>query len=363
MSPIGLMTPIEAALDLARWAPSGDNTQPWRFEILDSQRCVIHGFDTRAHCVYDLDGHASHLAHGALLETLAIAATTLGCRADIAPREGCPDTHPLYDVKLIADAAVTPDPLAAHIVTRTVQRRPMSARPLTAEEKAALEAAVAPDYRVHWIEGWAPKLRMARFLSANGKLRLTLPEAYPTHRDVIEWGATTSEDRIPDRAIGLDPLTLKLMRWVMASWNRVDIFNRWLMGTIAPRIQLDFVPALACGAHALLLADRAPAGIQDYVAAGRVLQRFWLTADRLGLRLQPEMTPLIFSRYVRAGLGFTQTRACQALAASVAGRLEAATGAATARQAVFLARLGHAAAPPGRSLRRSWQALVVRDTP
>ena len=22
-------------LDLARWAPSGDNTQPWRFEIVD----------------------------------------------------------------------------------------------------------------------------------------------------------------------------------------------------------------------------------------------------------------------------------------------------------------------------------------
>jgi nitroreductase len=23
----------EQILDLARWAPSGDNTQPWRFEI------------------------------------------------------------------------------------------------------------------------------------------------------------------------------------------------------------------------------------------------------------------------------------------------------------------------------------------
>ena len=25
-------------LELGRWAPSGDNTQPWRFEIVDDER-------------------------------------------------------------------------------------------------------------------------------------------------------------------------------------------------------------------------------------------------------------------------------------------------------------------------------------
>ena len=59
---------LEAILDLARWAPSGDNTQPWRFEIKDARRLVVHGFDTRAHCVYDLDGHPSQISLGALLE-------------------------------------------------------------------------------------------------------------------------------------------------------------------------------------------------------------------------------------------------------------------------------------------------------
>jgi len=62
-------------LDLARWAPSGDNTQPWRFEIVSDKHLAIHGNDTRDWCVYDFNGHASHMAHGALLETLRIAAT------------------------------------------------------------------------------------------------------------------------------------------------------------------------------------------------------------------------------------------------------------------------------------------------
>ncbi|HWW68783.1 MAG TPA: nitroreductase family protein, partial [Duganella sp.] len=69
---------LEQILELARWAPSGDNTQPWRFEILDARRLIVHGHDTRDHCVYDLDGHPSQISLGALLETMAIAASTFG---------------------------------------------------------------------------------------------------------------------------------------------------------------------------------------------------------------------------------------------------------------------------------------------
>ena len=69
---------ILAVLELARWAPSGDNAQPWRFEIVDDATLIVHGFDTRAHCVYDLDGRASQIAQGALLETIRIAATGQG---------------------------------------------------------------------------------------------------------------------------------------------------------------------------------------------------------------------------------------------------------------------------------------------
>jgi len=64
----------EQILDLARWAPSGDNTQPWRFAIRAERHVVVRGFDTRAHCVYDLDGRVSQMAFGALLETLRRAA-------------------------------------------------------------------------------------------------------------------------------------------------------------------------------------------------------------------------------------------------------------------------------------------------
>lgn len=351
--------PIDEILDLARWAPSGDNTQPWRFEVVDDHRACVHAFDTRTHCVYDLDGHGSHLALGALLETIVIAATTQGCRAEFARRPDSPDEEPLFDVVLEPRPDIAADPLAQAIKTRAVQRRPLSTRRLDAAEKQALEAAVGPGYRVLWLETAGQKWVAARLLFANSKLRLTMREAYEVHRRIIEWNARFSTDRIPDRALGLDPLTLKLMRWVMGSWQRVRFFNTYLAGTLAPRIQLDLVPALACGAHFVLVAARPATTLIDYVEAGRRLQRFWLTAECLGLKLQPELTPLIFARYLREGRRFTAQAEVLAAAAPVAEQLRALL-AGNLENAVFMGRIGAGRDATSRSLRKPLADLQAR---
>jgi len=347
-------------LDLARWAPSGDNTQPWRFEVLADEHVLIHGFDTRDHVVYDLDGHASQLAVGALLETLAIAASTQARRVDIARRADTPDTHLLFDVRFTRDTALVVDPLAEYIEKRVVQRRPMSTRPLAAAQKTALEAALPAGYQVTWFEGLAQRWRLARFMYANAKLRLTIPEAYQVHKTVIEWGARYSEDKIPEQAVGIDPLTARLMRWVMASWQRVEFFNTWLMGTLAPRLQLDLLPGLFCAAHLALRAPAPPRGVDDYVAAGRAMQRFWLTASAQGLFLQPEMTPVIFCRYHRRATRFTETKPALGMAGVLDQRLRGMLGSQDRETLFFMGRLGRGPAPAARSTRLSVDRLLHR---
>jgi sulfur-carrier protein adenylyltransferase/sulfurtransferase len=351
-------TVMEQILDLARWAPSGDNSQPWRFEIVNEAHVVIHGFDTRDHCVYDLDGRPSQIALGAMLETVSIAASRHGLRTMMQRRMGLPETTPTFDIFFESDLHLQADPLIPFIVKRSVQRRPMRTRPLTSEEKQALEAAVGDAYRIIWIEGFGNKWRMARLMFANAKLRLTIPEAYEVHRTIIEWNARFSEDRVPDQALGLDPLTLRLMHWVMQSWKRVAFFNTFLAGTWAPRIQMDLIPGLACAAHFSLLAHKAPETIDDYVAAGRKVQRLWLTATSLGLQLQPEMTPLIFGRYTREERRFSRSASAWSQAQQLAGHLKKVLENDTS-QAVFLGRLGHGASPWARSLRMSAKRLAT----
>ena len=350
--------PIADILEFARWAPSGDNTQPWRFEVIDERHLIVHAFDTRDHCVYDLDGHPSQIALGALLETLAIAASAHGLRAEFSRRPDSPDTHPEHSVELIPDSQLPPDPLLLHIKHRSVQRRPMRITPLTEAQKQALQIAVGKSYAVRWFEGGSQRWQLAKLMYDNAKLRLTLPEAYTVHRDIIEWQARYSEDKVPDQALGLDKMTLKLMRWVMASWQRVDFFNAYLAGHLVPRIEMDLLPGLFCAAHFALLAHKAPETIDDYVAVGRAVQRFWLTATSLGLQLQPEMTPLIFGRYVREGRVFSRQPGAMETAANLGGRLSRLLQDDAMGQAVFLGRIGNGRAAASRSLRLSVGRLI-----
>lgn len=349
-------------LDLARWAPSGDNTQPWRFEIVDAQSLVVHGFDTREHCVYDLDGRPSQISLGALLETMAIAATAHGLQMHTSRRTDCLETKPTFEVRFAPDSAIQPSPLIEAITRRSVQRRPMSTRPLSAQHKAALEAAVGGGFSLRWFEGWRSRMHIARLMSRNAKLRLTMPEAYQVHRDIIQWNARFSEDRVPDQALGVDPMTARLMQCVMRSWQRVEFFNTYLAGTLVPRIQMDLIPGLLCAAHLVIKARRKPTGIDDFVAAGRAVQRLWLTATQLGLVQQPEMTPLIFSSYVRNQTPFTSVAGLQLQARA----LEAATRSLIgpdADHAVWMGRVGAGPVPSSRSTRRPLQALMHNEPP
>lgn len=346
-------------LDLARWAPSGDNTQPWRFEIMGDDRVAVHGHDTRADCVYDFAGRASHLAHGALLETLRIAASRFGLAMNWSLREPVSDRAPVYELVFTADAAVSVDPLQAFIESRTVQRRAMRTTPLSDADRGALQAAVGPAYALSFLASLGDRLAVARLLWDNAYLRLTCPEAFEVHRAVIEWRARYSKDRIPEEAVGVDPATARLMQWVMRKWSRVEFFNRYLLGTVAPRVQLDVLPALACAAHVLMRPRRPMNDLAGHVEAGQALQRLWLTASARGLLLQPEMTPVIFRWYVRSGTSISARPSIDAGARRLATRFERMVGAGGDDAFAFFCRVGRSAPPRSRSLRKDLDELMV----
>ncbi len=351
------LSPLQRILDSSRWAPSGDNTQPWRFEVVDDNRFVIHAHDTRDWCVYDLDGRASQTAVGALLETISIAASAEKRTAHFNLRSDSPETKPIIEATLREAPEAETNPLYEFIKGRVTQRRPFTPKRLNFRQKQQLEAAVSKDFEIIWIEGWPAKWRMAKLLFKNAHIRLTIPEAYRVHSRIIEWDAQYSEDRIPDQAVGLDPVALKLMRWAMESWQRVKMLNRYFAGTWMPRIQLDLIPALLCGAHFVIVKKRPLENISDYFEGGGALQRLWLTSTKLGLQFQPEMTPLIFSRFIANGTNFTENAIAVRGAETLRTKLDEMIGKNHIGNAVFMGRIGIGTGPKSRSLRRALEDL------
>lgn len=351
---------VERILDLARWAPSGDNDQPWKFEIVDDHHVVIHGNDTRDWCVYDLDGTSSQIAIGALLETLAIAASAEGFRVEPTLRADSQETAPVIDVHLVADDSIAQSALYPYIKARVTQRKPFSKTALSATQKTALQQVVGDGYQVIFLEGKEKLGRMARLLFHNAHIRLTTPEAYEVHRRNIEWGVQFSEHHLPEHAIGLDFPTRKIMRWALGSWSRVKFLNRFFAGTWLPRLQMDWKASRNCAAHFLIVADEPLQTIQDYLDGGAAVQRFWLEATRQGLQFQPEMTPVIFSRYVSQSRTFTSVDSEQALAGKLATDLAVLVpDAANPLQRVYMGRIGFGDTPQSRSIRPPLESLLI----
>lgn len=362
--PLSIDRRVFEILDLARWAPSGDNTQPWRFEPTGRFSLRVNGFDTREHCVYDLDGRPSRLSIGAMLETLRIAASLFGMWAEVRRDRSAPEAAPVFDVHLVPDPAASPHPLAGFIKSRSVQRRPLSTRPLSASEKHALETAVGAGFRVHWYEAPAVRSRFARLMFRSAGIRLSIEEAYRVHASVIEWSARESLDRIPDAAVGLDPISLVAMRWAMKSWPRTRFVSRYLGGTLPPRLQLDLLPAIFCAGHVIIAAENDSSGLDARLdadfEAGAAIQRFWLTVESLGLLHQPELTPLVFSRYAAEGRRFTRDDAAQREAMRVRDALAGLIGEDLLRRAVWVGRVGAGRRARARSLRLPLEALMVK---
>src|SRR5574343_688653 len=350
---------IVRILERARWAPSGDNTQPWRFQIVAEDKVIVHGNDTRDEILYDFDGHASHMAHGALLETMRIAASVEGLAMTWRAQADDECRRIQYAVCFERVPGVAPDPFASYIEVRTVQRRPMRLAKLSETQRQGLIEAVGAQCRLQFFESFQERKKIAALLWDNAYIRLSCPEAFSVHKSIIEWGACFSKDRIPERAVGVDPATAKLMRWVMHSWGRVQFFNRYLMGTIAPRIQLDYIPGLFCAAHLLIRPNEAPQSLEDWARLGMAMQRVWLTATRYGLHIQPEMTPVIFRWYVQSNKEFSANAELAKRAAKISADFEALAQATKVQPFGFFCRVGNSSIPPSRSIRLDLTQLFV----
>ncbi|MCB1957109.1 MAG: hypothetical protein KDG55_15625 [Rhodocyclaceae bacterium] len=135
--------------------------------------------------------------------------------------------------------------------------------------------------------------------------------------------------------------------------------NRFLMGTIAPRIQLDLIPAIACAAHVMLRPVREPKELTDYVRLGGAMQRIWLTVAAEYLYLQPEMTPVIFRWYAREAISFSSRADLAKAAAHLADEFEALAGVDDSTPIGFFCRVGASSRPDARSVRKSVGELLL----
>jgi molybdopterin/thiamine biosynthesis adenylyltransferase/nitroreductase len=330
---------MEEIIDCARWAPSGDNAQPWRFEILDEDTVIVRIANDSARNVYEYrDAEPTLISAGILLETMRLVATRFHRRMSWR-YSGSEGSDYRIEVRLVPDDGIEPEPLAAYVTSRSVNRRPYRVASLKAEDKRALEAALNGRLSIQWHESAGARWRIARLNGRATDIRLRIPEAFSVHQRIIDWQRNLSPTGIPAGAVGLDAMTLRIMKWAMGGWSRTKLLNR-TAGTSAAVFQMDYLPGLCCAAYFTMAMKRGPVSletrVQKLLETGEAIQRFWLTATRLGLAMQPCLATLAFSHYGRTAAPFT-TQAAQRRAAA---KLAVAADKLLGGEVVFMGRLG-----------------------
>ena len=356
--PVYPVTVMEEIVNVARWAPSGDNSQPWRFRILadDELAVSIHMSDS----IYEYrGGEPTLISSGMLLASLGIAASAFGRAMEWRHlgREG--DVHRI-DCFFRPSDSIKVDDLYSFIPLRSVDRRPYRTTRLTEAEKAALSASLGDALEVVWLEGEDQRFKLAQINAASTNIRLRIPETFEVHRRIIDWQRRLSPLGIPAGALGLDKMTLRIMRWAMASWERMNRLNR-TAGTIGAALQMDYLPGYFSAGY-FVVRPKAPASnrVLELLNAGERLQRFWLLATKLGLAVQPTLAPLAFAHLGRTGAPFTADLAMRGAATRLASQLDNLIG-SSAENLIFAGRIGHSRPRgPVRSTRLPLSALVEK---
>ncbi len=353
-----MLSNIQKILDKARWAPSGDNEQPWRIQITSSDSCDVtvgYFLDTPFH----LKRIPDQIALGSLLETFHIAASDLGFQVQCNVKERT-DAAPIYQLSVVAAPDVSRDPLADFIEKRAVNRFPYSRKSLSEDQKQQVQKNLPSGYTMIWFEE-NRRMDFANLVFQAGVIRYALPEMFAVHSKIVDWQKDLSPDKVPSKAMGVPLVFLPLIKWLLAKPEHMEGYNRFFKGDVSTALQLEFLPSILSAAGIAIIADKAPVTPQDWVQAGRAIQRFWLTAASLGLSHQPAFTPLIFSKYVDQGsplslveaINIKNKKLCHDLAVLLGGD-------AQKHRAIWMGRVGFAKPVTSRSVRLSLEDLLHR---
>jgi hypothetical protein len=127
---------------------------------------------------------------------------------------------------------------------------------------------------------------------------------------------------------------------------------------------MDFLPGIFSAAYFAFryrqLSTAPLERISQLLRAGQAVQRFWLTASRRGLVLQPCLATLAFAHYGRSDEPFTVSLRERRKAAALARRVAKDLG--NPQSLFFLGRIGYPAAKlESRSLRVPLAQLIQGD--
>lgn len=345
-----MSTSLATLVAAAVRAPSGDNTQPWRFRLDEAAGRVTFLLDeTRDPSNWNAGQRMARIAVGAALENLVREAVRRG--GTVVEEAAAPPALAAVRVSL-PDRAAPDDP---GIRARVTNRRRYDGRPVSAALLAELAAATPPDRGVttHWITGRERLRELGVLLGRADVAMFNAPEMFEALVRNVRFEAPALAE--VDEGLSLGSLELSAAERVL--FPLIPRLPHGLLRATGTFRRLgDRSRTYLAGSSGLCFVVAPDGTPETDLVVGRATERAWLGLTEKGLAAQPMMSLLGLEGVFEFG------RDVDGLSRSVyialRDGLRAAVPEIAGRRPAFMMRFGYASAPTARVGRLPVAAVV-----
>lgn len=340
ISPMHNLTLIEKIIDLARWAPSGDNSQPWRFKLISEDKFLIIIENHFKKDIYDFDGKPSLVSAGCLIESTQLAANKFGHAISWRIVEQQEVLHIEIELKksiINEDSLQLVDFLEHRTVDRSYYQKTIPSLQLFDRMGAELDDG----FIIHTV---TEKEKMKQIIKMNmlgTQVRLVLKETHLVHQHVIQWDKTQTDFGIPYTATGLSKPTTALMKLMFNHWSLMYFFNHHLGGSVLASVEMDYLPGAHSAGFFVINASKSIDSMSpsELIHAGMQIQRAWLYLTKFNVVIQPCYIPIMLSYNVRHKIQLSDNKSIN----KKINRLSVAYNSlGFSDKTIFIARFGYA---------------------
>lgn len=275
---------IQKILEAGVQAPSGSNSQPWKFLVQGNEITVL-ALPEKDHPVLNFRYRGTWIAHGALIENIVIAAHAMGYRASINlfPEKENRSLTSRIRLERFPNAEQKELELYNAIPKRVTNRKPYDIAPLSRETvdsfRQTAHSGSFSGVEARFIENQQKIKELGKAASVN---EIVMFENQALHKLLFEEIVWTKEEE-ERRGKGLYFKTMELkppaaIVKMLSRWSLMRVLN--IFG-VARAIAKDNVKMYS--STPLVCAILCGNDDVDFINAGRLMERIWLKATAMGL--------------------------------------------------------------------------------
>lgn len=344
---------VKKLVELACKAPSGGNSQPWRWIYKNNILLLFNPYQPNVSTL-DFDSRASQVAIGAALENLEIAANMdgLGLEIKFFPEKSAPFLVAAISFFMEKVASHQSEDLYNAISYRLTNRQLGKREPIENEILTRLKN------KTKEVEGAELKFfiepsvltEIGEVLGELEKIRILDEKSHLDFVNEIRW--TEEENNL--KRDGVDIMTLDITNAERAglqiSRNKrvIQMVGNWHGGGAFKKLTKKSIDA----ASAVGVISMPRYGTEEYINSGRLLQKIWLEANACNISFQPMSASLFM--YVRLFKGSGEGYSKQTIERlnEIRPEFERVFGFNKNLQEIFIFRLSKSGKPKVVSLRK-----------